>query len=112
MLLFFGTALACGGCASKKGAAVLVVTDPESLRGCAFLGRVNQTATESVPAGEGMLRQQTAEMGGNTLLLRAGGIGEAWNCSDRFSAYAPPASPSPTRPIPGLIPTAPATSRY
>ena len=113
MLLFFGAVLAWGACASKNGAAaVLVVTDAEAVRGCAFLARVTQTATESEPMGEGVLRERTAELGGNTLLLRAGGTGEAWNCSDRLSAYAPPANPSPTRPIPGLIPTAPATPRY
>jgi hypothetical protein len=109
----FAVALVWGGCASKKGGtAVLVVSDPEAVRGCAFLGRVNQTATESEATGIGVLRQRTAEMGGNTLLLRAAGTGEAWNCSGAFSAYSPPTEPSPTRSIPGLIPTAAATPRY
>ena len=113
MFLLSAAALAWGGCASKKGgAAVLVVSDPEVVRGCAFLGRVNQTTTEGEPAGVGVLQQRTAEIGGNTLLLRAGGTGEAWNCSGSFHAYAPPVEPSPTRSIPGLIPTAPATPRY
>ena len=111
--VLFALALAMAGCASKKGAAaVLIVHDPEMVRGCAFLARLTQTATESEPAGEGMLRQRTAELGGNTLLLRTGGIGEAWNCSDRFRVYGPATQPSPTRAIPGLIPTAPATPRY
>ncbi len=111
--LLFALALALAGCASKRGAtAVLVVHDPELVRGCAFLARLTQTATENEPTGEGMLRQHTADLGGNTLLIRAGGTGEAWNCSDRFRVYAPAAQPSPTRAIPGLIPTAPATPRY
>ena len=64
IFLLSAAALAWGGCASKKGGtAVLVVTDPEVVRGCAFLGRVNQTATESEPAGVGVLRQRTAETG-------------------------------------------------
>jgi hypothetical protein len=113
IFLLLAAALAWGGCASKKGAtAVLAFRDPELVRGCAFLARLTQTATESEPAGEGMLRQRTAELGGNTLLLRAAGIGEAWNCSDRFRVYGPATHPSPTRAIPGLIPTAPATPRY
>ncbi len=91
---------------------MLVVTDPEAVRSCAFLARVNQTATESESAGLGMLRQRTAELGGNTLLLRAGGTGEAWSCSGALSAFAPPVEPSPTRSIPGYIPTAPATPQY
>lgn len=113
IFLLFSGALAWGGCASKKGAtAVLVVHDPELVRGCAFLARLTQTATESEPAGEGMLRQRTAELGGNTLLLRPGGIGEAWSCSGSFRVYAPSTLPSPTRPVIGPIPTAPATPRY
>jgi len=113
IFLLFLVALACEGCASKKGAtAVLVVHDPELVRGCAFLARLTQTATESGPAGEGMLRQRTAELGGNTLLLRPGGIGEAWNCSGSFRVYAPATQPSPTRPVIGPIPTSPATPRY
>jgi len=105
--------LSLGNCASKKGGkAVLVVRDPDAVRGCSFLGRVTQTATESAPAGEGMLRQRTAEMGGNTLLIRGGGIGEAWDCGERLRAYAPPTQPTPNRPLVGVYPTAPATPRY
>lgn len=111
--LLAAAALIWGGCASKKNAvAVVVVTDPEAVRGCAFLGRVTQTATEREPTGEGMLRRRTSELGGNMLLLRAGGIGEAWNCSGTFRVYAPPAQRSPTRIVVGLAPTAPATPRY
>jgi hypothetical protein len=51
ILLLFAGVLAWGGCASKKGvAAVLGVRDREFVRGCAFLGRLTQTATESEPA--------------------------------------------------------------
>jgi hypothetical protein len=66
----------------------------------------------SEPAGTGMLRQRTAEMGGNVLLVRPGGLGEAWDCAGRFHAYAPATQPSPTRPVTGRYPTPPATPRY
>lgn len=112
ILLLAAAAITWGGCASKKGVAVVLVTDPDAVRGCAFLGRVSQTATEREPTGEGMLRQRTAELGGNTLLMKAGGIGEAWNCSGTFRVYAPSTQRSPTRIVVGLAPTAPATPRY
>src|SRR6185295_7129206 len=101
-------------CASGKkgGKAVIVVYDQSAVRGCAFMGRVTQTATESEPAGEGMLRQRTAEAGGNTLLIRPGGIGEAWNCPGHFHAYAPNPRPVATRPVTGMYPTPPTTQRY
>src|SRR6202162_3855849 len=114
IFLLAASPLAPGGCASGKkgGAAVVVVYNQGDVRECAFLGRVTQTATESEPAGTGMLRQRTAEMGGNTLLVRGGGIGEAWNCAGRFQAFAPATQPSPTRPVTGRYPTPPATPRY
>src|SRR4029077_13846813 len=113
IFLLAASALAPGGCASgKKGTAVVVVHNQGDVRGCAFLGRVTQTATENQPAGEGMLRQRTAEAGGNTLLIRPGGIGEAWNCAGRFQAFAPDAHPTPPRPVTGKYPTPPATPRY
>ena len=114
IFLLAASPLAPGGCASGKkgGAAVVVVHDPGYVRECAFLGRVTQAATESEPAGEGMLRQRTAEAGGNTLLIRPGGIGEAWNCAGRFQAFAPDAQPTRPRPVTGSYPTPPATPRY
>jgi hypothetical protein len=113
-IFLLSAALVSGGCASGKkgGNAVFVAYDPGEVRGCAFLGRVTQTATESEPAGTGMLRQRTAEMGGTTLLVRPGGIGEAWDCAGRFHAYAPDTRLSPTRPVTGRYPTPPATPRY
>lgn len=112
-LLVLPLGLALGRCASKSGgAAVLVVFDPGEVRGCSFLGRVSQTDTESEPAGQGLLRQRVADMGGNTLLVKPGGTGEAWSCTDRLRAYAPATQPTPTRPVTGLLPTAPATPRY
>jgi hypothetical protein len=114
ILLIAAAALCPGGCASgkKNGTAVIVVYDPGAVRGCAFVGRVTQTATENEPAGVGMLRQRTAEAGGNTLLMLPGGIGEAWDCADRLRAFAPDAKVSPTRPVTGKYPTPPATPRY
>src|ERR1700693_6347336 len=114
IFLLAAWALSSGRCASGKkgGTGGVVVYDPGAVRGCAFLGRVTQTATESEPAGQGMLRQRTAEAGGNTLLVRGGGIGEAWNCAGRFQAFAPATQPSPTRPVTGRYPTPPATPRY
>jgi hypothetical protein len=114
ILLIAAFVFAPEGCASGKkgGAAVIVVYNQGDVRGCAFLGRVTQTATESEPAGEGMLRQRTAEAGGNTLLIRPGGVGEAWNCAGRFQAFAPDTQPTPTRPVTGKYPTPPATPRY
>ena len=114
ILLLSALALVSGDCASGKkgGRAVVVANDPGEVRGCAFLGRVTQTATENEPAGTGMLRQRTAEMGGNVLLIRSGGIGEAWDCAGRVHTYAPDTRRSPTRPVTGRYPTPPATPRY
>jgi|ERR1700693_793898 len=114
IFLLSASALTLGGCASGKkgGAAVVVVHNQGDVRGCAFLGRMTQTATESEPAGEGMLRQRTAEAGGNTLLILPGGIGEAWNCAGRLQAFAPDTQPTRPRPVTGSYPTPPATPRY
>ena len=114
LLLLVAAALGPGACASGKkgGKAVIVVYDQSAVRGCAFVGRVTQTATESEGAGEGMLRQRTAEAGGNTLLIRPGGIGEAWDCPGAFHAYAPNPRPTTTRGVTGWYPTPPATPRY
>lgn len=91
IVLLAGTALAEGACASGKnggGKAVVVVTDFSAVRGCAFLARVTQTSIENTgDAPEGTMRLRTAEAGGNTLLIRPGGIGEAWDCPERFHAY-------------------------
>src|ERR1700693_5134662 len=91
IFLLAASPLAPGGCASGKkgGAAVVVVYNQGDVRECAFLGRVTQTATESEPAGEGMLRQRTAEAGGDTLLLLPGGIGAALDCGGPLPAVAP-----------------------
>jgi hypothetical protein len=110
VLLVLGAA--CGDCASKGGKAVTVVYDPGYVRGCSFLGRITQTTTEDAPLGEGLLRQRTADMGGDTLLIRGGGAGEAWDCAGKVSAYAPPAAPTKSRPVTGAYPTPPATPRY
>jgi hypothetical protein len=114
IFLMAAAALGPGGCASGKkgGTAVVVVNDPAAVRGCAFVGRVTQTATENEPAGLGMLRQRTAEAGGNTLLVLPGGMGEAWDCAGRLQAFAPEARLSPTRPVTGRYPTPPATPRF
>ena len=113
-MVLLATALVSGGCASgnKDAKTVVVVNDEGDVRGCAFLGRVTQTATESEPAGTGILRQRTAELGGNILLIRPGGIGEAWDCAGRLHAFAPDTAPTKTRPVTGSYPTPPATPRY
>lgn len=114
ILLIAAAALSPGGCASgkNKGTAVIVVSDPAAVRGCAFVGRVTQTVTENEPAGVGMLRQRTAEAGGNTLLMLPAGVGEAWNCADRLRVWAPDAKVTASRPVTGSYPTPPATPRY
>ena len=114
LLLIAAAALYPGGCASgkKSGTAVIVVNEPGAVRGCAFVGRVTQTVTENEPAGVGMLRQRTAEAGGNTLLMLPGGVGEAWNCADRLRVFAPDAKVTSSRPVTGSYPTPPATPRY
>jgi hypothetical protein len=114
LLLIAAAALCPGGCASRKkgGTAVIVVSEPGAVRGCAFVGRVTQTVTENEPVGVGMLRQRTAEAGGNTLLMLPGGVGEAWNCADRLRVFAPDAKVTASRPVTGSYPTPPATPRY
>jgi hypothetical protein len=114
VILLTAAAVLSPGCASgkKDGTAVIVVYDPGAVRGCAFVGRVTQTVTENEPAGIGMLRQRTAEAGGNTLLMLPGGIGEAWDCADRLRAFAPDAKVTASRPVTGSYPTPPATPRY
>ena len=114
VILLTAAAALSPGCASgkKDGTAVIVVYDPGAVRGCAFVGRVTQTVTENEPAGVGMLRQRTAEAGGNTLLMLPGGVGEAWNCADRLQVFAPDAKVTASRPVTGSYPTPPATPRY
>jgi hypothetical protein len=114
VILLTAAAALSPGCASgkKDGTAVIVVYDPGAVRGCAFVGRVTQTMTENEPAGIGMLRQRTAEAGGNTLLMLSGGIGEEWDCADRLRAFAPDAKVTASRPVTGSYPTPPATPRY
>jgi hypothetical protein len=114
VILLTAAAALSPGCASGKkgGAAVIVVYDPGAVRGCAFVGRVTQMVTENEPAGVGMLRQRTAEAGGNTLLMLPGGVGEAWNCADRLQVFAPDAKVTASRPVTGSYPTPPATARY
>ena len=102
-------------CAShKKGTTVVVVRNPDAVRGCEFLGRVGQSSTEQTSPVEGMLRQRVAEMGGDTLLLLAAGAGEAWKCGADGSARAWVESP-PLERTPHQVsrpPTPRATIRY
>ena len=114
LLVIAAAALSPGGCASRKkgGTAVIVVHEQGAVRGCAFVGRVTQTMTENEPVGEGMLRQRTAEAGGNTLLMLPGGVGEAWNCPGSLRVFAPEAKVTASRPVTGRYPTPPATPRY
>jgi hypothetical protein len=116
IVLLAGSALAEGACASRNkggGKAVVVVTDFSAVRGCAFMARVTQTSLEITgDAPEATMRLRTAEAGGNTLLIRPGGIGEAWNCADRLQVFAPDAKVTASRPVTGSYPTPPATPRY
>jgi len=101
IVLLTGSALVEGGCASGRkdgGKAVVVVTDFNAVRGCAFMARVTQTAIEeSADVPEGTMRLRTAEAGGNTLLIRPGGIGEAWDCHQTRHAYAENPNPTATK---------------
>jgi hypothetical protein len=102
-------------CASrKKGTTVVVVRNPDAVRGCEFLGRVGQSSTEQTSPVEGMLRQRVAEMGGDTLLLLAAGSGEAWKCGADGSARAWVESPAKERTPHALSrpPTPRVTIRY
>ena len=115
-----------GYCASgKKGTtttAVYVAHHPQEVRGCSFLGRLTGPSGDepSGSSGEGSMaghmselsmQERVAEMGGNVLLLLPAGTGEAWYCEQTVHVYAPPANPTPRRPILGKVPTAPATPR-
>lgn len=101
-----------GYCASgKKGQAVMVATHPGAVRGCSFIGRVTGSSGEEGSMSTGSLSLRVAEMGGNVLLLLPAGSGEAWLCEQKTLAFGDAASPTPTRPVGGRAPTAPATPR-
>jgi hypothetical protein len=116
IVLLTGSALVEGACASGKkdgGKAVVVVTDFSAVRGCAFLARVTQTSIENTgDAPEGTMRLRTAEAGGNTLLIRPGGIGEAWDCPQTLHAYAENPNPTPTKLDDRRFPTPLTTPRF
>ena len=85
-------------CASRDpGKAVTVTRSRETVRDCAFLGGVRSTdASDEEGAAAGSLQQQTAERGGNVLLVLGPGIGEAYRCEQRLIVSGE-ANPRPTR---------------
>jgi len=92
----------------------MVATNPGSVRGCSFLGRVTGSGTEEGQMSSmstGSLSLRVGEMGGNVLLLLPGGSGEAWYCDQKWVAFGEAANPTPARPVTGMAPTAPATPR-
>ena len=101
-----------GYCASgKKGQAVMVTSNPGSVRGCSFLGRVTGASSEEGSMTQGSLSLRAGEMGGNVLLLLPGGSGESWYCDQKTIAFGDSANPTPVKPVTGLAPTPAATPR-
>jgi hypothetical protein len=99
-------------CSSHKtdGTAVTVVSDPSGVRDCVFLGRVTGPSGEEGALSTSKMRQLVLDMGGNTLLLRPAGSGEALDCAGELRVQAPPTLRSPTA-LFGRLPTPIATPR-
>ena len=108
LFLLLALALACAS-GKKAGKAIVIATDRGALRECAFLAKLNQNSTDNNSAGEGTLRERTAELGGNTLLILPGGVGEAWDCPPSYTWRGGPQEP--TRIPPMMFPTPPLTPR-
>ena len=93
------TALSACVSVSEKGKQVRVTSNPDAVKGCAFLGNVKATSGWGGSAGTGLagsntektLQNKTADMGGNVLFVVSSGIhasGEAYRCP-------PPAEAAP-----------------
>jgi hypothetical protein len=88
--------LATGGCASdKKDLPVRVTSDRAVVRPCIDLARV--TTDLEGKGGEADLRQQTADLGGNVLLVYNSRSGGAFYCEK-------PPPPDVTVPAPHMKP--------
>lgn len=93
--------LTLAGClsASPSGQKVRVTANPDTVRGCEFLGNVKAHSGWGGPAGSGAaasnieatMQNRTAELGGNVLFVvrneGSHGSGEAYRC--------PAAAPTP-----------------
>ncbi len=108
LFLLVALALSCAS-GKKAGKAVVIATNRGALRECAFLAKLSQESTDNNSVGEGTLRQRTAELGGNTLLILPGGIGEAWDCPASYVWRG--GREEPTRIPPMIFPTPPTTPR-
>ena len=112
LLAIVACAAGMGYCASKnKGHAVMVTTNPGSVRGCSFLGRVTGTGGEDGPVNTGGMSLRAGDMGANVLLVLPAGAGEAWYCDQKTIGIGTAANPTPVKPVVGLAPTPAATPR-
>jgi len=94
-LVGLGALILLVGCISASPAAqqVRMTSNPEVVKGCAFLGNVRATSGWGGPAGTGIgshntdvaLREKTAKLGGNVVFVVASGVhasGEAYRCPE------------------------------
>lgn len=95
---------------TPAGERVRITSNPEVVRGCAYLGEAKATTQLGHAFGgvgtddsERKLKNKVAEMGGNVVMIRrqdhnfagsARSVGEVYKCSD--AALAPVTAPTPT----------------